>query len=109
VRSHPSGDALADAQLQAIHLSGVGIFGRAQDEILVFEHVHEARITFDERHCTGNYLLENFVKRVGSSHTAANFVEKIYLRAAMYGMRIVHVKTYRHRAAQSNRNFRCEE
>jgi hypothetical protein len=35
------------------------------------------------RSCAGNYLLENFVKRVGGSHTAANFVEKIYLRAGM--------------------------
>jgi hypothetical protein len=109
VCGHPSGDALADPQLQAIHLSGMGILGSAQDEILPFQHIHETRITLDERHCTGNYLLENFVKWVGGSHTAANFVEKIYLGAGMYGMRIVHVKTYRHRTAQSNRNFRCEE
>ena len=47
VRGDPSGDPLADAQFQAVHFSGVGVLGSAQDEILAFEDVHEARITFD--------------------------------------------------------------
>jgi hypothetical protein len=87
VLGDPSGDALADLELEAVEDFGVGILGGAEDEFFVFQDVNEAGITLDQ--CGGelNDTVQDFVERVGGGHTAAEFVKEIYFNALTHQQR----------------------
>ena len=48
VLGHPAGDALTDPQLQPIDDIGMRRLRRAQHQVVVFQHVDEARIALDD-------------------------------------------------------------
>ena len=88
----PSGYAVADLQLEAVDYFGVGIFGGAQDEFVVFENVDEAGIEFGDDGDEVDDFAKDFVERIGGGEAAADFVEQIHLPgvAVQYGVAISH-------------------
>jgi len=73
----PAGDALADAQLQAIDYFLMGIFRGAQDEFFLVLDVDEARIAIHKRDSEFEHACENFVERIlaAGGDAAAKVVE----------------------------------
>ena len=59
---HPSGDALAHGQLEAVDHFRVWILGRTQDQFVVLDDVDEAGITFHQAHGKIQDFTQNFVK-----------------------------------------------
>jgi hypothetical protein len=80
----PAGDALSHFQLKAIDDLGVGIFGSAQHELIVFDNVDKAGITFYEGRGKFNNLRQNFVQRVSRCHPATYVMEKININVRVY-------------------------
>ena len=87
----PAGDALADAEFEAVENLLVGIFGGAQDQFFLFLDVDEAGVALYEGHGEFEDALKDFVKRilVGSGNAAAEVVEQIYI--GIVGGRGVHI------------------
>jgi hypothetical protein len=73
----PAGDALADAQLQAIDYFLMGIFGGAQDEFFQLLDVDEAGIALHQGYGEFEDFFENFVEWVlaAGGDAAAQVVE----------------------------------
>src|SRR5271156_842064 len=73
----PAGDALADAEFEAVENFLVRIFGGAQDELFVFLDVNEAGVAFHQGYGELEDALEYFVERVlaGGGDAAAQVVE----------------------------------
>jgi hypothetical protein len=92
VFSNPSGDAVSDLKLEAIHDFGVRIFGGAEDEFVFLEDIDEAGIEFGDDGDEVDHFAKDFVKRIGGGEAAADFVEKIHLPgvAIQYGVAISH-------------------
>lgn len=77
VFGHPSRDALADPQFQAVHYFLMGIFGSAQDEFFLFLHVDEAGIALHQGDGEFQHACQDFVERVlrGSCDAATETVQ----------------------------------
>jgi hypothetical protein len=75
--SDPAGDALADAELEAIDYFLMGIFGGAEDEFFQLLYVNEARIALHQGDGEFQHACEHFVQRIlaGSGDAAAEVVQ----------------------------------
>src|ERR1700678_2615447 len=87
----PAGDSLPHPDFQFVDLIFVRIFRAPQDQVLAFEHVDKAGIAFHQRDGTFDDLRENFVKRIGGGHAAADGVEQVDFRVAVGTECTVHV------------------
>ena len=65
--SDPSGDALADAQFQAVHDFRMRILRSPQDEFITFKHVDQAGIALDQRSGKFDHAGQNVPKSVRCS------------------------------------------
>jgi hypothetical protein len=74
-------------ELEAVENFGVGILGGAEDELFIFEHIDEAGIALDQSGGELNDAVQDFVKRVGGGHAAAEFVQEIYFDALTHQQR----------------------
>jgi hypothetical protein len=72
----PSSDALADAQPQAIHNLDfrMRVLRAAQDQIIAFQDVDEARIAFDQGGNEVDDLPQHFVQRIRCCEAAGDRV-----------------------------------
>jgi hypothetical protein len=73
----PSGNALADLELETVEDFGVGVLGGSEDEFFVFQHVDKAGITLHEGGGELNDAVQDFMERIGGGHAAAEFVKEI--------------------------------
>ena len=77
VRSHPSSDALSHAQLETIDDIRVRRLRRTQHQVVVLEHVDEARVTLDDGGNEVDHAGQHRVQGIGGSDAAADFVKQI--------------------------------
>jgi hypothetical protein len=75
----PSCDSLPHAELQAIDNIRMGILGGAQNEIVSFENINQARVALHQSGSKLDDAAKNFVKSVGSVEANADFMEYIYV------------------------------
>ena len=81
---HPSGDALADSQLQSIDDIRVRRLRCAQHEVVVVEHVHETRVALHDGRHEVDDAREDGVQGISSRDPAADFMEKIDVRLRVH-------------------------
>ena len=77
VLGDPSGDALAEMELEAVEDFGVRILGGTEDEFFVLQHVDEAGIALDQGGGELYDVVQDFVERISGGHAAAEFVQEI--------------------------------
>ena len=87
VLSDPSGDALADLELEAVENFGVGILGGPEDELFVLENIDETGVALDQGGGELHDAVQDLVERVGGGHAAAEFVKEIYFQALTHQQR----------------------
>ena len=87
---NPTGDALPHLHFQAVDDFGMRIFRGAEDQFFGFEDVNEAGVTFYDGTDEIDDALQDFVKRIGSRHAAANLMEKTNRRILQGKDRLVH-------------------
>ncbi len=75
----PARDALSNAELQSVQYFGMRVFRRPQNKIVFFEHVHEARVTFDNFHGKIQNAIQRLMKTVGSGDPAYGVVQDIHV------------------------------
>ena len=77
VLSHPSGNSLPDAQLQAINDIRMRILGSAKDQFIAFEHIDEAGVTLYEGSGKLNNTRKNFMKAIGRTEADGDLMEHV--------------------------------
>ena len=71
VPAYPTCDSLPQADTEVINYIRVLILRCAQNQLIVFQYVHEARIAIDQPTGEIHDSIKNYVKRVGRRHPAA--------------------------------------
>jgi len=79
VLGDPSGDALADLELEAVEDFGVRILRGAEDKFFAFQYIDKTGIALDQGGSELYDAVQDFVEWVGGGHAAAEFVKEIYL------------------------------
>ena len=75
----PAGDALPNAEFQSVQYFRMRVFRRPQDEVIFFEHVHEARVTFNNFYGKIQNAIQRLMKAVGGGDPAYGVVQDIYV------------------------------
>jgi hypothetical protein len=77
VSGDPSGNALPHAELEAVDGLGVRIFRRAQNQLIPFEHIDQARIALHQRCRKFDDAAEHFVKSLRGIQLETDLVQNI--------------------------------
>src|SRR5258705_2657648 len=83
---HPSGNALSDAQFQAIDNLLMRILRCPQYQFVILANVNKAGVTLHDRGSKLDNLIEILMEGISSSHTAADVMQKINIDVVMKGI-----------------------
>jgi len=76
---NPSGNALPDAEFQAVDHVLVRVLGGAKDQFVAFQNINEAGVALHQSRGEFDDAAQNFVKSVCGTEPNTDFVQYIYM------------------------------